>query len=195
VHTGCFLIKDTKDAKLVALTARLLHEQGQAYYAVDLLVSLGDTTEMERIADQAYADGDLFTASTLYGKAGTKNAKAAATARFMTAFEDLRVAIKRAENAFSTGTLDRINSGKLKPTWPIPADKLSDDGYAQLKKFGEDLAGLESKPTAAEAKKGALALGKSARKNSSRATTARHPSTRSVPGGNLRRVDADRDGR
>ncbi len=162
-HTGLLsLIKDTKDAKLVALTARLLHEQGQAYYAVDLLVSLGDTTEMERIADQAYADGDLFTASTLYGKAGTKNAKAAATARFMTAFEDLRVAIKRAENAFSTGTLDRINSGKLKPTWPIPADKLSDDGYAQLKKFGEDLAGLESKPTAAEAKKGALALGKSA---------------------------------
>lgn len=156
------LVKRKKDPKLARAAAGLLSEQGDAENSAALLESIGDAEGIVRLADRAYDDGDLFAAAPLYEKTGSRSARAKSAARFLAVFEELRGAVKSAEYALSVETLQRINGGALPLAWPIPADRLADPGYRQLKDFGDALAALPSKPSAAEAAGGSLALKRTA---------------------------------
>jgi hypothetical protein len=122
--------------------------------ALPWLEKLGDKAAVVRIGDQYYKDGRIFEAETYYSKAkamGWKgdSANAKDAARFAAIAGDLsglRQSVRLSED-----TVKRINSGELKQLWPVPKEKLSDPGYAQLDKLSKGLAALETKPSPKEA--------------------------------------------
>lgn len=118
------------------------------------LEKLGDKAAVVRIGDQYYKDGDFYSADRFYSKAKAmgwkaESANAKDAARFLTVIGDLG-GLRRSMK-FSEETIKRINSGEIKQLWPVPKEKLSDPGYAQLDKLSRGLAALESKPSSKEA--------------------------------------------
>jgi hypothetical protein len=125
------------------------------------LEKLGDKAAVVRIGDQYYKDGEYYFADSYYSKAKAmgwkpESANAKDAARYLAVYGELgglRHAVKLSED-----TIKRINSGELRQLWPVPNEKLSDPGYAQLAKLAAALAALESKPSSKEAARCATRL-------------------------------------
>lgn len=148
-----------KDVTLCKAIASSLAKEGSTEKAILLLEAAGDEAGVVGVADMAYDRGDILAANDVYKKYGTKSARATGAARLDLVFGQLNEPLRVARITFSPELVERINKGDLAPNWPIPDAKLADSGYMKLKKLGEDILALPSKPSSLEAKKCAVCMG------------------------------------
>jgi len=165
-HVLLDALKSRADPGLCRAAADQLMSKGELVYAVEQYAAINDLSGVARVADKALDADDFVFAAELYKALGTKSVKATTAVRLALVFDEMNGVMKDAGGYLAQETIDGVNTGRLAVQWPISGAKADDAAYQQMKKLGDALLAMPSKPRSAEAKRCAAYLSKEAIKGS-----------------------------